>query len=178
MTKSSTPTKMWGRHRFRNISSVVIYYWWCDTKQIMCKWIHFHVCPPSLYNTFSIFCIMLVEVEMDVCVCLCVDFQGRITVTGLLDRERGDLYTLTVVADDGGPKKDSTVVRSIHGLCFFLSACIHWLYYRICGSCSVIENLKSFFFCLLHPSLELQKVRSGSFLYRTWKVIKFGPIHL
>lgn len=36
--------------------------------------------------------------------------QGRITVTGLLDRERGDLYTLTVVADDGGPKKDSTVV--------------------------------------------------------------------
>ncbi|KAL0964189.1 hypothetical protein UPYG_G00320520 [Umbra pygmaea] len=35
---------------------------------------------------------------------------GRITVTGLLDREKGDLYTLTVVADDGGPKKDSTVV--------------------------------------------------------------------
>ncbi|CDQ66982.1 unnamed protein product [Oncorhynchus mykiss] len=36
---------------------------------------------------------------------------GRITVTGLLDREKGDIYTLTVVADDGGPKKDSTVVR-------------------------------------------------------------------
>ncbi|KAM4607873.1 cadherin-23 isoform 2-T2 [Polymixia lowei] len=35
---------------------------------------------------------------------------GRITVTGLLDREKGELYTLTVVADDGGPKKDSTVV--------------------------------------------------------------------
>uniref|UniRef100_A0A8C7FVV4 Cadherin-23 n=1 Tax=Oncorhynchus kisutch TaxID=8019 RepID=A0A8C7FVV4_ONCKI len=35
---------------------------------------------------------------------------GRITVTGLLDREKGDIYTLTVVADDGGPKKDSTVV--------------------------------------------------------------------
>ncbi|KAM3862738.1 cadherin-23 [Diretmus argenteus] len=35
---------------------------------------------------------------------------GRITVTGLLDREKGDLYTLTIVADDGGPKKDSTVV--------------------------------------------------------------------
>lgn len=34
---------------------------------------------------------------------------GRITVTGLLDREKGDTYTLTVVADDGGPKKDSTV---------------------------------------------------------------------
>ncbi|XP_029030890.1 cadherin-23-like [Betta splendens] len=34
---------------------------------------------------------------------------GRITVTGLLDREKGDLYTLTVVADNGGPKKDSTV---------------------------------------------------------------------
>ncbi|XP_038594037.1 cadherin-23-like [Micropterus salmoides] len=38
---------------------------------------------------------------------------GRITVTGLLDRERGDMYTLTVVADDGGPKKDSTVKVSI-----------------------------------------------------------------
>uniref|UniRef100_A0A3Q2QWK0 Cadherin-23 n=1 Tax=Fundulus heteroclitus TaxID=8078 RepID=A0A3Q2QWK0_FUNHE len=36
--------------------------------------------------------------------------QGRITVTGLLDREKGDMYSLTVVADDGGPKKDSTVV--------------------------------------------------------------------
>ncbi|XP_051506956.1 cadherin-23-like isoform X2 [Myxocyprinus asiaticus] len=35
---------------------------------------------------------------------------GRITVTGLLDREQGDSYTLTVVADDGGPKRDSTVV--------------------------------------------------------------------
>lgn len=42
--------------------------------------------------------------------CFCVIPQGRITVTGLLDREKGDLYTLTVVADDGGPKKDSTVV--------------------------------------------------------------------
>lgn len=41
---------------------------------------------------------------------MCV-FQGRITVTGQLDREKGDTYTLTVVADDGGPKKDSTVVR-------------------------------------------------------------------
>lgn len=49
--------------------------------------------------------------------CLCVIFQGRITVTGLLDRERGDVYTLTVVADDGGPKKDSTVVRFIYNLC-------------------------------------------------------------
>ncbi|XP_061601899.1 cadherin-23 [Cololabis saira] len=38
---------------------------------------------------------------------------GRITVTGLLDREKGDLYSLTVVADDGGPKKDSTVKVSI-----------------------------------------------------------------
>jgi len=37
--------------------------------------------------------------------------QGRITVTGQLDREKGDRYWLTVVADDGGPKKDSTVVR-------------------------------------------------------------------
>lgn len=41
---------------------------------------------------------------------MCLMFQGRITVTGLLDREKGDMYTLTVVADDGGPKKDSTVV--------------------------------------------------------------------
>ncbi|XP_037533900.1 cadherin-23 [Nematolebias whitei] len=38
---------------------------------------------------------------------------GRITVTGLLDREKGALYTLTVVADDGGPKKDSTVKVSV-----------------------------------------------------------------
>ncbi|CAL8390344.1 unnamed protein product [Arctogadus glacialis] len=35
---------------------------------------------------------------------------GRITVMGLLDREMGDLYTLTVVADNGGPREDSTVV--------------------------------------------------------------------
>ncbi|CAL8258339.1 unnamed protein product [Lota lota] len=35
---------------------------------------------------------------------------GRITVMGLLDREMGELYTLTVVADNGGPKEDSTVV--------------------------------------------------------------------
>lgn len=49
--------------------------------------------------------------------CVCVVFQGRITVTGLLDRERGDVYTLTVVADDGGPKKDSTVVRFTRNLC-------------------------------------------------------------
>ncbi|XP_043991850.1 cadherin-23 isoform X2 [Gambusia affinis] len=38
---------------------------------------------------------------------------GRITVTGLLDREKGNFYTLTVVADNGGPKKDSTVKVSI-----------------------------------------------------------------
>ncbi|XP_016085598.1 cadherin-23 [Sinocyclocheilus grahami] len=42
-----------------------------------------------------------------------VSSQGRITVTGLLDRELGDSYTLTVVADDGGPKRDSTVKVSI-----------------------------------------------------------------
>lgn len=47
----------------------------------------------------------------------CVVFQGRITVTGLLDREKGDMYTLTVVADDGGPKRDSTVVRFFHEFC-------------------------------------------------------------
>nr|XP_040129226.1 cadherin-23 [Ictidomys tridecemlineatus] len=34
---------------------------------------------------------------------------GAITVQGLVDREKGDFYTLTVVADDGGPKVDSTV---------------------------------------------------------------------
>ncbi|XP_068597669.1 cadherin-23 [Brachionichthys hirsutus] len=38
---------------------------------------------------------------------------GRITVTGQLDREKGDMYTLTVVADNGGPRKDSTVKVSI-----------------------------------------------------------------
>ena len=36
--------------------------------------------------------------------------QGVITVKGLVDREKSDFYTLTVVADDGGPKADSTVV--------------------------------------------------------------------
>uniref|UniRef100_A0A8C5W6C9 Cadherin-23 n=1 Tax=Leptobrachium leishanense TaxID=445787 RepID=A0A8C5W6C9_9ANUR len=35
---------------------------------------------------------------------------GIITVKGLVDREKGDLYILTVMADDGGPKKDSAVV--------------------------------------------------------------------
>ncbi|XP_073096138.1 cadherin-23-like [Manis javanica] len=35
---------------------------------------------------------------------------GVITVKGLVDREKGDFYTLTVVADDGDPKVDSTVV--------------------------------------------------------------------
>ncbi|KAM4852687.1 cadherin-23 [Thomomys bottae] len=35
---------------------------------------------------------------------------GVITIKGLVDREKGDFYTLTVVADDGGPKVDSTVV--------------------------------------------------------------------
>ncbi|XP_062989358.1 cadherin-23-like [Elgaria multicarinata webbii] len=35
---------------------------------------------------------------------------GVITVKGQVDREKGDFYTLTVVADDGGPKLDSTVV--------------------------------------------------------------------
>nr|XP_045378698.1 cadherin-23 isoform X1 [Camelus bactrianus] len=34
---------------------------------------------------------------------------GVITVKDLVDREKGDFYTLTVVADDGGPKVDSTV---------------------------------------------------------------------
>lgn len=43
-------------------------------------------------------------------VCIYVS-QGRITVTGLIDREKGDTYTLTVVADDGGPKRGSTVVN-------------------------------------------------------------------
>jgi hypothetical protein len=36
--------------------------------------------------------------------------QGVITVKGLVDREKGDFHTLTVVADDGGPKVDATVV--------------------------------------------------------------------
>lgn len=41
--------------------------------------------------------------------------QGVITVKGLVDREKGDFYTLTVVADDGGPKVDSTVVSGSPG---------------------------------------------------------------
>lgn len=55
-------------------------------------------------------------------------------MTGLLDREKGDTYTLTVVADDGGPKKDSTVVClfllvSSPGLCSFafLRAMSHYI---------------------------------------------------
>lgn len=31
-------------------------------------------------------------------------------MTGLVDRERGEFYSLTVVADDGGPKLETTVV--------------------------------------------------------------------
>ncbi|KAF0874469.1 CAD23 protein, partial [Crocuta crocuta] len=38
---------------------------------------------------------------------------GVITVKGLVDREKDDFYTLTVVADDGGPKVDSTVVLGL-----------------------------------------------------------------
>lgn len=41
-------------------------------------------------------------------------WQGVITVKGQVDREKGDFYTLTVVADDGGPKIDSTVVSSFY----------------------------------------------------------------
>ncbi|CAK6436391.1 unnamed protein product [Pipistrellus nathusii] len=37
-------------------------------------------------------------------------YTGVITVKGLVDREKNDFYTLTVVADDGGPKVDATVV--------------------------------------------------------------------
>ncbi|XP_010604621.1 cadherin-23 isoform X2 [Fukomys damarensis] len=36
-------------------------------------------------------------------------YTGVITVQGPVDREKGDSHTLTVVADDGGPKADSTV---------------------------------------------------------------------
>ncbi|CAH2321279.1 cadherin-23 isoform X2 [Pelobates cultripes] len=36
--------------------------------------------------------------------------KGVITVKGLVDREKGDRYILTVMADDGGPKRDSAVV--------------------------------------------------------------------
>ncbi|XP_072881460.1 cadherin-23 [Hemitrygon akajei] len=35
---------------------------------------------------------------------------GVITVRGHVDREKGDYYLITVIADDGGPRKDSTVV--------------------------------------------------------------------
>uniref|UniRef100_A0A4W3GSP8 Cadherin-23 n=1 Tax=Callorhinchus milii TaxID=7868 RepID=A0A4W3GSP8_CALMI len=35
---------------------------------------------------------------------------GIITVRGQVDRERGDFYLITVIADNGGPRKDSTVV--------------------------------------------------------------------
>lgn len=42
--------------------------------------------------------------------------QGVISVKGLVDREKGDFYTLTVVADDGGPKVDATVVSDSPGV--------------------------------------------------------------
>ncbi|XP_078284733.1 cadherin-23 [Rhinoraja longicauda] len=35
---------------------------------------------------------------------------GVITVRGQVDREKNDYHLITVIADDGGPKKDSTVV--------------------------------------------------------------------
>lgn len=89
-----------------------------------------------------------------------VAFQGRITVTGLLDRERGDMYTLTVVADDGGPKKDSTVVcfflDYFSSLLFMYNILFITVYYVVY---SVVENLMAFLFCSLHLSLEVQKVR-------------------
>jgi len=44
-------------------------------------------------------------------------------VKGQVDREKGDFYTLTVVADDGGPKVDSTVVSD--------SSPLPWLGYHI-----------------------------------------------
>lgn len=53
--------------------------------------------------------------EYDVTVHLAPSLQGVITVKGLVDREKGDFYTLTVVADDGGPKVDSTVVSGSPG---------------------------------------------------------------
>lgn len=53
--------------------------------------------------------------EYDVSVHLAPPLQGVITVKGLVDREKGDFYTLTVVADDGGPKVDSTVVSGSPG---------------------------------------------------------------
>ncbi|XP_075697796.1 cadherin-23 isoform X1 [Rhinoderma darwinii] len=36
---------------------------------------------------------------------------GTITVKGLVDREKGEFYSLTVVADDGGPKLETAVVQ-------------------------------------------------------------------
>ncbi|XP_068114331.1 cadherin-23 isoform X3 [Hyperolius riggenbachi] len=39
------------------------------------------------------------------------NITGTITVKGLVDREKGDFYALTVVADDGGPKLETTVVQ-------------------------------------------------------------------
>lgn len=41
-------------------------------------------------------------------------------MTGLIDREKGDSYTLTVVADDGGPKRGSTVVSFLNHLETFM----------------------------------------------------------
>ena len=108
---------------------------------------------------------------------MCVVFQGRITVTGLLDRERGDMYTLTVVADDGGPKKDSTVVRFIPN-CVDSSFFSSTQFYFTVWVCSVVESLMAFLFSSLHLSLEEQKVRLALLFkrYMKWIHILFPTI--
>lgn len=62
-----------------------------------------------LLSTLAIIA-LIAQPSLTSCACPPI-LQGRITVTGLVDREKGDSYTLTVLADDGGPKRGSTVVK-------------------------------------------------------------------
>ncbi|MEQ2242166.1 Cadherin-23, partial [Ilyodon furcidens] len=71
---------------------------------------------------------------------------GRITVKGLLDREKGDFYTLTVVADNGGPKKDS----DSNVVCHFV-----WTFFALILTFKLFFVLTASFFYQLHLSLDL-----------------------
>ncbi|KAH0623539.1 hypothetical protein JD844_006393 [Phrynosoma platyrhinos] len=70
---------------------------------------------------------------------------GVITVKGQVDREKGDFYTLTVVADDGGPKLDSTVVRYFYcnPFLFYNNRILNWL---SCKLLYIVAQFKEYSF--------------------------------
>lgn len=97
--------------------------------------------------------------------------QGRITVTGQLDREKGDVYTLTVVADDGGPKKDSTVVCLILNCVIVPLFCVHVLQDALClVCCRKLNGIPLLFIASLIGSAEgktcfLKMISNMTFIY-------------